>query len=550
MQTRSAADDEVFDFVIIGSGFGGSVAAMRLAEKGYRVLILERGKHYRDQDFQRHSRDLGRSMWLPALRCFGLLEPRILGNMVIFQWSGVGGGSLGYGAVLLEPDDRFFQAPVWRDLADWKNLLRPHYITARRMLGAAPNPRLSEVDAAMQAIAADTGRSAGFRVPDLGICFEAVEQGSDPYFDGAGPPRHPCIYCGSCLLGCHHNAKNSLPKNYLYFAAKWGAQIRPEALVSDVRPLPVDQPDRARYEVLYHSSTSWPRRPIRRVRARNVVVAAGVVGSLELLLRCRDITRSLPNLSPRLGEMVRTNNEALVAATSRNPNADFSGSVAFSSLFHADDVTCIEVTRPPASLSLLRFATMPMIDASQRALARLRATARAFACQWRDALRLYLWPNWSRRTILFLVMQGADNHVRVGLRRRMTSLFRPTLTTMQTSDAPEIPATIPLGHTVARSFARRTAGVPAELITEGLLGMPATGHPLGGCLFGRTAGDGVIDLNCQVFHYPGLYVVDGSIVTANPGVNPALTITALAEYAMSRIPPNQADRPQPHSETR
>jgi cholesterol oxidase len=311
-------EDDLFDYIVIGSGFGGSVSAMRLAEKGYRVLVLERGKRYRPEDFPKSNWSFWKYLWLPALRCFGILQISLLQDEMILHGSGVGGGSLGYACVLMEPDDRLFEAPAWRHLADWKALLQPHYQTARRMLGVAPNPRLWPADEVLQGVATELGHGASFAPTSVGIFFdEQNETPRDPYFNGDGPLRNRCTHCGACMVGCRYNAKNTLDKNYLYFAQKYGARILAESRVEMIRTLLPARNDGARFEIGYRSTTSLLGRELRHVRSRNIVIAAGVLGTLELLFRCRDTIRSLPDLSPRLGEEVRTNSEALLGSTAR-----------------------------------------------------------------------------------------------------------------------------------------------------------------------------------------------------------------------------------------
>ena len=537
--------DETFDFVIIGSGFGGSASAMRLTEKGYRVLVLERGKRYRDEDFARSNWVIWKYLWLPALRCFGILEISLLKGVMVLHGSGVGGGSLGYANVLVEPEDHLFEAPTWRHLADWKAILRPHYETARRMLGVATNPRLWPADAALKAVADDMGEGRTFRPTDVGVFFGPPDQEvPDPYFGGEGPARRGCIHCGGCMVGCRHNAKNTLVKNYLYFAEKWGAQIYAEAEVQDIRPLPAGQPDGARYEIVYRRSTALLARPARSVRARNVVAAAGVLGTLDLLFRCRDETRSLPHLSPRLGDMVRTNSEALLGVIDRAGKVNYSQGIAITSIFHADQVTRVEPVRYPDGSSLMRYLGAPLIEAGEDVRVRLLKILWEIVTHPIDFFNSHLQPGWARRTTILLVMQTVDNHLRLRLGRSLFTFFRRGLVA-QAGGEQSVPAQIDVGHAVTRAFARKTGGLPAGSLTEALLNLPTTAHILGGCPFGRDAQEGVVGLDGQVHNYPGLYVVDGSIVPANPGVNPSLTITALAEYAMSQIPPKEGAEVRP-----
>jgi len=528
---------EVFDYVVVGSGFGGSVSAMRLTEKGYRVLVLERGKRYRDQDFATSNLKVWKFLWLPALRCFGIWQMSFFKAGIILHWSGVGGGSLGYANVLEVPGDRLFANPSWKDLADWKNILAPHYETARCMLGVTRNPRLWAADHVLKEIAEEMGQGDTFRPTEVGVFFGPEgEEVPDPYFNGEGPPRRGCNHCGACMVGCRSNAKNSLVKNYLYFAEKWGAEIRPEAEVVDIRPLPLEQADGARYEVVYRRSTAWLHKPKRRVRARNVVLSAGVLGTVKLLFLCRDVTHSLPNLSPRLGDMVRTNSEALLGGMSHNKKVDYSKGIAITSIFRGDEVTSIEPVRFPDGSSLLRILVGPLLDRSGTTLVRLVKTLWEFLRHPLDYLSVYVLPGWAYRTTILLVMQTVDNCMRLRLGRSLFTLFRRGLVS-ELDVEQAIPPRIDIGHRITRHFAAKTNAIAGASISESLLDMEMTAHPMGGCPFGRDAEEGVIGLDCQVHNYPGLYVVDGSIIPANPGVNPSLTITALAEYAMSQVPP-------------
>ena len=528
---------QTFDFVVIGSGFGGSVSAMRLTEKGYRVLVLERGKRFRDEDFARTSWDLRRYVWMPLARCFGILQISPFKDVIVLHGSGVGGGSLGYANVLEVPTDELFSSPAWHHLADWKTILMPHYQTARRMLGVAPNPKLWPADFVLKRIAKELAQEHTFRPTTVGAFFgEPGVEVPDPYFGGEGPPRSGCTHCGGCMVGCRHNSKNTLVKNYLYFAEKWGARVRAESEVRDIRPLPPGQPDGARYEVLYRRSTAlFGFTPTHRVRARNVVVSAGTLGTLRLLFRCRETTRSLPKLSPRLGDKVRTNSESLLGAVNRGLTTDYSEGVAISSIFNADPVTRIEPVRYSAGSDLMRLLGGPLIDSGSIGQRLLRSALDVIRRPV-DFLRTHVLPGWAKRTTILLVMQTEDNHLRMRQGRGLPTFWRRNLVS-QTSDEHKIPSKIDIAHDVTRRFSQLTDGIPMGSVNESLLNIPMTAHILGGCLFGKDADEGVIDMDCQVHNYPGLYVVDGSIVPANPGVNPSLTITALAEYAMSRVPP-------------
>jgi cholesterol oxidase len=536
-----------YDYVIVGSGFGGSVSAMRLAEKGYRVLILERGRRIRDQDFPASNWNIWKFLWLPALRCFGAFQMSLFKGFFVFHASGVGGGSLVYAAVLVEPDDSFYESQVWSHLGDWKKILRPHFDTARRMLGVVPNPRLWPADVALGQVAADLGRGETFKPTDVGIYFgEEGKEVPDPFFGGQGPARIGCIHCGGCMTGCRYDSKNTLSKNYLYFAEKWGTDVLPQAQVRDIRRLAEGRPDGARYEVAYRSSTAAIRGGERTVLARNVILAAGVLGTLELLLRCRDETRSLPELPSRLGEKVRTNSEAFLGVFQKRSPVDHSKGIAISSIVQADDSTHIEPLRFSEGSSLLLWLLgAPLIEAGGSFLARLGKTLWGILRRPIDYLNSKYIPGLSRRSVAIMVMQTADNHMSLHLGRGLLTLFRKRIVA-EHDPRNAIPVNIRLGHQAVRSLAKNLRGTPAGTVQEGLLNVPTTAHMLGGCLIGRDPSEGVIDLDCQIFGHPGLYVVDGSIIPANPGVNPSLTITAMAEYAMSRIPardPGRAVRP-------
>jgi cholesterol oxidase len=400
---------DTFDFVVIGSGFGGSVSAMRLTEKGYRVLVLERGKRFRDQDFPKTNWNIFKFLWLPALRCFGIMELTTLKGVLVLHGSGVGGGSLVYANVLMKPSDKLFEAPAWRDLADWKTVLEPHYQTARRMLGVTTNPRLWPADDTLHAVADDLKRGDTFRPVEVGVFFgddtQPGEPVPDPFFGGEGPDRATCRHCGGCMVGCRYNAKNTLVKNYLYFAEKNGAQVRAEAQVSAIRPLPDGQPDGARYEITTTRATALVWKRPRRVRARNVILAAGVLGTLDLLYRCRDDLRTLPDISPRLGTLVRTNSEALLGVTARDDSINYADGVAITSIFQADDITQVEPVRYPVGSGFIKLLAAPMIDAGSSVPVRFLKTLAATLRHPLDhLLKAKLLPRWARSTTILLVM--------------------------------------------------------------------------------------------------------------------------------------------------
>jgi cholesterol oxidase len=512
---------------------------MRLAQKGYRVALLERGRRFGDDEFPRTNWNVWKYLWLPAARCFGILQLSVFRDLMVLHGSGVGGGSLVYANVLVEPDESLFEVPDWRRLEDWRAVLRPHFATARAMLGVTQNPRLTASDRAVEAVANGLGVGETFRPTQVGVFFgeEDVEV-ADPYFGGDGPPRTGCNHCGACMVGCRVNAKNVLLKNYLYFAEKWGAEIQAETTVERIEPLPDGEVDGARYMLHLAGTTDWLLKRRRRIRARSVVMSAGVVGTLKLLLRARDEDRTLPALSSYLGAQVRSNSEALLGATANDRAQDMTFGVAIGSVFQPDEVTSIEPFHYPAGSSMMyRLLGAPMIDEGGRGLARLGRIVGEIARHPLRFLASKFEPGWGRRTVGLLVMQTEENRLTLKSGRDAFTLFRRGLVSERDRTRP-IPAEIPVGHQVARAVASQIDGVALGNVMEGLLGAPITAHPLGGCPMGTSADDGVLDTECRVFNYPGLYVVDGSIVPANPGMNPSLTITALAEYAMSRIPPH------------
>jgi cholesterol oxidase len=534
------ASDHVYDFVIIGSGFGGSVSAMRLTEKGYKVLVLERGKRYRDQDFPKTNWNIWKYLWLPALRCFGIMQFSLLKDVLVLHGDGVGGGSLMYSNVLMEPEDKYFNQPAWNNLIDWRSILKPYYAQARFMLGVTQNKYLWAADEILKSIAHREDVGNTFRATEVGVLFgEDGNEGQeieDPYFGGEGPNRKGCIHCGGCMVGCRYNAKNSLVKNYLYFAEKWGAEIWPECEVYDVQPLEENQPDDARYDVVYRRTTAWLYKPEHKVRARNVIFSAGTLGTNRLLFRCRDITCSLPRISPKLGNMVRTNSETLYGVINRKLTTKFSEGLAITSIFNPNEVTAVEPVRYPEGSSFIRLLAGPLIKPGGSIPKRIIRTLAKIIRHPIDFLRNYFISDWAHRITVLLVMQTKDNQIHLRLGRSFLTLFRRDIVSISDEEK-TIPQSLQIGHKIISDFARLTNGIPLSSINESLFDIPTTAHLLGGCSFGRNDREGVVDLNFQIINYPGLFVVDGSIVPANPGINPSLTITALAEYAMSRMPP-------------
>jgi len=534
----------VYDYVVIGSGFGGSVSSMRLAEKGYKVLLLERGRRYRDEDFPRSNWNLRNYLWLPTLRCFGFLQLSLLPDVLVMHWSGVGGGSLGYANVLVEPDESAFKVAAWRELGDWKTILEPHYEVAKQMLGRTRTVELSEADHVIKKVAEDMGRGSTFEPAQVGVFFgPAGEEVPDPYFGGEGPSRSGCTFCGGCMVGCRYNAKNTLPKNYLYFAERLGVKIQAETEVTRIEPLDPEEAQGARYAVYSRSSTAWFGRTTQRVYARNVIVSAGVLGTLRLLFHCRDEFKTLPEISAALGSNVRTNSEALLGVTDPHRDANHTKGVAIGSVIQADRVTHIEPFHfPEGSSFLYRLLGAPMIDAGDAG-----AFRRILRLIWetvRHPLRFieaHFVPSWGRKTFGVLVMQTEDNWLRIMPGRSIRTGFRRGLTSDRRVGSP-VRAEIPIGHEVTRRMAQKIGGTPMGNIVEGAANIAMTAHILGGVPMGESPEEAVINMDFELFGAPGIYVVDGSVLPANPGLNPSLTITAMAEYAMSKIPPAKTSR--------
>lgn len=513
------------DFAIVGSGFGGSVSALRLAEKGYRVLVLEKGRRFAPEDFPRSNWNVRRWLWMPRLGFRGPFQMTFFRHLTALGGVGVGGGSLVYANTLPTPRDEFFFAPTWSHLADWKRELAPHYATALRMLGATENPHLGPADEALRAIGRELGRDDGFRGVRVAVFFgEPGQVVPDPYFAGEGPPRAGCTLCGGCMIGCRHGAKNSLDRNYLWLAERRGARIEPDTEVTWVRPLAGGG-----YEIEVRQGPSRLRRRRGRYTAGNVVFAGGVLGTVPLLLKLRASPDGLPRLSPRVGDRVRTNSEALFGVTTLRKDLDVSRGVAITSILHTDDHSHLEPVRYPAGSGFFRLLMAPLVS-GDRAPVRLLRTFAAFARHPLRHLRAYLVRDFARATVILLFMRTLEGTLRLRLAAggRLASAL---------AAGPAPTANMPEVVDLARRMAEHVDGVPGTLVTETLMGTPTTAHVLGGACMGATPDEGVIDARHRAFGYDGLYVVDGSAVSANPGVNPSLTITALAERAMSFVPP-------------
>lgn len=522
------------DFLIIGSGFGGSVSALRLVEKGYKVLVVEKGRRFGPDDFPETNWDLKRWMWAPALGLRGIFKMSFFPHVTVVHGVGYGGGSLVYANTLPIPGDSFFQRKPWAGLADWQKELAPHYATARRMLGASANPRMTYVDDVIRQVGRDIGKEEHFHPTHVAVYFgEPGKTVPDPYFGGEGPDRTGCISCGACMTGCRHGAKNTLDKNYLYLAERKGLEVETETEVTSVRPDPAGG---YRVEALCGLGPGW--RKTRIFQAKNVIFAGGVMGTVELLLRLKSDPDALPNLSDRVGHFVRTNSESLIEVVSERRDRDLSKGIAIGSILETDEHSHIEPTRYGAGSGFFRLLLAPHVPGGT-ALTRLANAIGALARHPIKFLRAATVPDLSRYSIILLYMRTLEGSIRMKLGRDLTTGFARGVTT-EISDGPAPTASIPEATELAHRVAEKVEGYPVSLVTETALGIPTTAHILGGACMGATAADGVIDSDHRVFGYEGLFVIDGSAVSANPGVNPSLTITALAERAMSRIPPKAA----------
>ena len=536
--------EDVFDFVIVGTGFGGSVSAMRLAEKGYRVLMIERGKRYADEDFPTTNWNIWKFLWLPALRCFGTFEMTFLNGLLALHGSGVGGGSLMYANVLMEPDDQLYNAPSWKKLADWKTILQPHYKTAKKMLGVTRNPQLFYSDEVLKTISEDLGQSDTFEHTQVGVFFgEKGEEGKefpDPYFEGNGPSRSACNFCGGCMVGCRYNAKNTLPKNYLYFAEKLGVKIIPESKVINISSTIYNQQNTNnlshRFKITFISSTSLLNKSKKDIYAKNVIISAGTLGTIELLYKCKEKEGSLPEISSTLGNHVLTNYENILGVTTRNKDRNLSEGVAIGSVFNADEITKVEPVKYSENSSFIRILTAPLIDSNSNILMRIVKTIWEVIKHPLDFMYSKFFAKWARFTTILLVMQTKENLTKIRLGRNIFTLGKKGLVISPIDEKQPDSEKPNIANQVTRMVAKKMNGIPASAFTDSLFNFPTTAHIMGGVPMGLSDQEGVIGLDFQVHNYPGLYVVDGSIIPANPGINPSLTITALAEYAMSLIP--------------
>lgn len=516
--------EQEYDYIIIGSGFGGSVSALRLTEKGYKVLVIEKGKWYRPEDFPKTNWNLKKWLWVPFLKWFGIMKMSFFKHVVVISGTGVGGGSLVYANTLPVPKKNFFISGSWKNLADWQSELDPFYKIALKMLGAQKNPHLFDGDKALEELATSLDIKDDFSATDVAVFFGTPNKKvSDPYFGGKGPERTGCNFCGGCMTGCRIGAKNTLDKNYLYLAQQQGAQILAENEVIDVLP------NNGEYTITFKSSTSYFSRK-KRVRAKGVIFSGGVLGTVKLLLKLKK--HSLPKLSDYLGADIRTNNESLISVTNLNRTKEMSKGVAIGSILHTDENSHLEIVRYAKGSGFWRLSHLPLTH-GKNTIVRVVKMATSFIRNPLSYIKLYTVKDWSKSTAILLFMQTLDSTLKFKLNG-----FGQMNTSVSNGDKPS--AFISESLSLAKQYAKITKGKETVFGLEPLAGIPSTAHILGGAVMSDNPKNGVIDKNNQVFGYKNMYVCDGAMISANPGVNPSLSITAITERAMSKIP-NKSD---------
>jgi len=527
-----------FDFIIIGSGFGGSVCAHRLSEKGYTVGVMEMGRRWKPEDLPRTSWSVHRWFWRPKLGLRGFFNMRLFRHVTIYHGCAVGGGSITYGATLLEPPLEVWSSGAWAGVGDWHASMPQHYGTAERMLGIVENQILGPADRLLKSTAEAAGCGDRFYQTRVGIFqLKDAEPGRslhDPFFSNQGPERTACVACGGCIMGCRFGAKNTLDLNYLYLAEKHGAHVFAETQVIDVKPMSGSPEGEDGYEVHTVRSTSWIARHPQRFTARAVVFAASALGTMELLFRLRE-NGSLPAISKQLGKHVRTNSESLIGARMPGSNEDYSQGISIGSGVYIDAHTHIEAVRYPRGSDTMGLLTTVLTDGqpgARRVALWAKNIVSSFVRHPIQSWRLGKPWRWAQETVILLCMQALDGEIEMDWRRPWFWPFRKFLV----SRGKKIPTYIPQANQFARRFAEVAGGNGMSTLPEILFNVPGTAHCIGGCVIADSAAHGVVDSQQRVFAYKNMYICDGSVIAANLGVNPSLTITALAERAMSFLP--------------
>jgi len=520
-----------WDVVIIGSGFGGSVSALRMAEKGYRVLVIEKGKRYKTEDFPKTNWNIKKYFWMPQIFLYGIQCITLLKNVFVLHGAGVGGGSLVYANTLLEPNDSVFSEHNWPGL-NWKDKLKPHFKMAKFMLGAVKVNHQAETDKILKESAEYIGKGDSFYNVNTGVFFgKPGEKVKDPYFSGKGPDRSGCTLCGGCMVGCRYNAKNTLDKNYLYLAEKLGVEIIPEQEVIDIIPL-----DGIGYQLKLKKTTGI-KRPIQTIQTDKLILSGGVMGTVKLLLKCKKNGR-LKNISNRIGDFVRTNSESILGIKLRDmPSNDFSKGVSISAGFYPDARTHIETVRYGSEQTAMSLLTTSLPDSKIPLPGLIRWGISIVRYPIQFLRNLYPF-NWAKKTIILLVMQSLDNYLKLTYKPRWWRAGGYSMNS-NTSDGNKIPSSIPIAEKIAHIIARKKNGMITTTYMDAIFNIPTTAHILGGACIGSDIESGVINDSFEVYNYPNMYIIDGSVIPANLGVNPSLTITALAEYAMSKMEQNK-----------
>ncbi|MDH5716449.1 MAG: GMC oxidoreductase [Spirochaetia bacterium] len=520
-----------FDFAVIGSGFGGSVSALRLSQKGYSVIVIESGKRYESENFPKTNWSLRKFFWMPKLFAYGIQRIKIFKDVFVLAGSGVGGGSLVYCNTSYIPPDIFFENKKVTQMGGRKTLL-PFFNLVRKMLGVTENPQMTKQDTLLYETAKEFKKEKTFQKTHVAVCFGPEKKIEDPYFLGEGPDRAGCNFCGGCMVGCRYNAKNTLDKNYLFFAEKLGAKIMPETKV--VKVLPLSENGSEGYEVITNSTTGFMNLSHKKIKVKSVVFAAGVLGNLELLLKMKE-QKILPNLSENLGKDVRTNSEVLLGVKSKDNAADFTKGVSITSSVFPDEYTHIEPVRySKGSDAMGLLAASLLVDGGGRVPRALKFFVKIIKNPF-DFIRVLNFVGFAKKVIILLVMQTKENKINIIRKRKIIWPFKKILVSSSVRKD-KIPTYVPIANEFARKLAKKMNGIPSNAITEVLFNMPLTAHILSGCAMGKNSKEGVIDFQNKVFSYENMYICDGSVMPANPGVNPSSTIAALAERAMSFVP--------------
>jgi len=513
-----------YDYIIVGSGFGGSVSALRLSEKGYKVLVVEKGKWFAAKDFPKTNWNFRKWLWLPGIRFFGIMKLSIFKHVAVLSGTGVGGGSLVYANTLPIPKPTFFKTGSWSKLNDWETELKPYYSQALKMLGATKNPKLFDGDIGLKKVAKKLKLEDKFDTTTVAVYFgEENITKDDPYFDGMGPKRTGCNYCGACMTGCRNNSKNTLDKNYLYLAQKKGAKILAEHEVYNVKPIQTEDGSNG-YEVALKTSTKVITKR-QTIKTKGVIFSGGVLGTVKLLLKLKK--SSLPYISGKLGQDIRTNNETLVSVSTLEKDKNFSKGVAIGSILDTDENSHLEIVRYSEGSNAWKLIHLPYVT-GRNVFIRLGKVLFALVKSPVNYFKIYFVNSWAKKTVVLLFMQTLDSTLKF-----KSTIFGTMSSTLSSGKKPT--PFIPESVKLIKEYSKAVNGVSTSFALETIAGIPSTAHILGGAVMGENPSEGVIDKNNAIFGYQNLYVIDGSMISSNPGVNPSLSITAIAEHAMDKI---------------